>query len=189
MEKRLNQTEIATALNKTKGYISRLVKQGIIRLGEDKRAYIKDVEKSIKDNSDPTKSYAKKDGKFTEKKFTEKFTNDEKFTKEEIVNNIKENEDIFKFSYSDARTRNEQIDVLINTIKLEKEKGKLVTIESVSKNSFEIAKKLKEGLLNIPDRLCDMLASEGDPLKVHNALTKEIKEVLEEISQELKKYE
>ncbi len=187
MEERLNQAGLVKALGHTKGYISRLVKQGVIKLDEDGKTTLEEAKAGIEKNADPTKAYSTKAYKENVNKKIEKMTDDDK---EILIANMSDPDyikEVFGLSYADARTRNEQIDILINTVKLEKEQGKLVPIEQVKNDAFEIGKKLKEGLLNIPDRICDYLASEKDPAKIHNIITKEIKEVLEEIAEALKK--
>ena len=77
--------------------------------------------------------------------------------------------------------------LIIQKIKIEKDLGNLVPIEGVKHNAFELSKKLKDSLLAIPDRVCDIVASETDARKVHNILTKEIKQTLEDIINELSK--
>jgi hypothetical protein len=41
---------------------------------------------------------------------------------------------------------------------------------------------MRDALLNVPDRIAAVLAAERDPARVHAELTKEIKRVLHELS-------
>jgi len=186
MEK-LNQSQLAKALGHTRGYINQLVKNGTIKLDEDGKTTLEKAKTEIEKNADPQKAYSTKAFKNNENKKIEKLTTEDK---EVLLANMSDPEyikDVFGLSYADARTRNEQIDILINTVKLQKEQGKLIDVEQVKKDAFEIGKKVREGMLNIPDRICDLLASENEPIKIHKILTEEIKEVLEAMSEELNK--
>jgi len=60
--------------------------------------------------------------------------------------------------------------------------GKLVSAEEVEKEAFDSARTLREQLLNVPDRVATVLAAEPDPVRVHEALTNEIKRVLHEFT-------
>ena len=70
---------------------------------------------------------------------------------------------------------------------MEKELMNLVPKDGVEKNAFDLAKKLKDSLLSIPDRLCDILASENDARIIHTKISDEIKQTLEEIISDLTK--
>ena len=185
MGEKITQAELSRRLGHSKPYITKLVKNGVVKVDENKMVDYEAALKSIEDNADPQKAYSRKGYKPPDK--IDKLSTEDK---EVLLANMDDPnyiKDVLNLSYVDARTRNEQIDILINTVKLQKEQGKLVPIEQVKSDAFEIGKKLREGLLNIPDRICDLLASENDPVRIHKSLTEEIKEVLESISKELNK--
>ncbi len=87
--------------------------------------------------------------------------------------------------------------LLKTRIKNEVEKGKLlesrvktetkelVSAESVREAAFNTGRVIRDGMLNIPDRISSVLASSGsDERKIHEILTKEIRLVLEELSRD-----
>lgn len=184
----VNQAELSRILEVSKPYISKLVKQGVLVLNENKKIKLLDARKSIKDNSDPQRAYKKKENliKDIEKELPSVLSDEDK---ENILNLDFGNflKEIEKLSFNDTKTKSEQMGLIIQKIKIEKDLGNLVPIEGVKHNAFELSKKLKDSLLAIPDRICDIVASETDARKVHNLLTKEIKQTLEDIINELSK--
>ena len=62
------------------------------------------------------------------------------------------------------------------------ETGELVNAEDVKKAAFTKARVIRDGLLNIPDRVSSVLASTSDEQRVHELLSQEIRMVLEELS-------
>jgi hypothetical protein len=62
------------------------------------------------------------------------------------------------------------------------ELGQLVSVEEVKKVAFARGRIIRDGMLNIPDRISALLATINDASQIHEILTKEIREVLEELS-------
>lgn len=62
------------------------------------------------------------------------------------------------------------------------ETGELVNAEQVKKAAFNKGRVVRDGLLNIPDRVASIVASLDDEKEVHSILSKEIRLVLEELS-------
>jgi hypothetical protein len=60
--------------------------------------------------------------------------------------------------------------------------GRLVPLEDVKKVAFARGRIIRDGMMNIPDRVSSLLANENDASKIHEILSKEIREVLEELS-------
>jgi hypothetical protein len=60
--------------------------------------------------------------------------------------------------------------------------GQLVSLEDVKKVAFARGRIIRDSMLNIPDRISSLLATENDASKIHEILTKEIREALEELS-------
>ena len=50
--------------------------------------------------------------------------------------------------------------------------------------AFRRARIVRDGMLNLPDRVAAVLAAETDVAKVHEVLSKEIRLILEEISRD-----
>jgi hypothetical protein len=68
--------------------------------------------------------------------------------------------------------------------KAKAETGKLVSADEVRIAAFRRARIVRDGMLNLPDRVAALLAAETDVAKVHAILTKEIRLILEEISRD-----
>jgi hypothetical protein len=66
--------------------------------------------------------------------------------------------------------------------KAKAETGKLVSADEVKIAAFRRARIVRDGMLNLPDRLAAILAAEHDATKVHTLLTTEIRTVLVELS-------
>jgi hypothetical protein len=63
--------------------------------------------------------------------------------------------------------------------------GQLVSLEDVKKVAFARGRVIRDSMLNIPDRISSILATENDASKIHEILTKEIREALEELSRNI----
>ena len=60
--------------------------------------------------------------------------------------------------------------------------GELVSMTEVNRVFYAKAKAVRDGILNVPDRISALLASINDPAEIHKTLTKELRQVLEELS-------
>jgi hypothetical protein len=60
--------------------------------------------------------------------------------------------------------------------------GELVSMAEVNRVFYAKAKAVRDGILNVPDRISALLASINDPAEIHKTLTKELRQVLEELS-------
>lgn len=60
--------------------------------------------------------------------------------------------------------------------------GRLVPAAEIQEASARRYRAIRDKLLNIPDRIASILAAEQEPVRVHAALTAEIKRVLHELS-------
>ncbi len=91
--------------------------------------------------------------------------------------------------------RDDMHDLLVKTkLKNEIEKGKLIEAEvkeklgelismvEVNRVFYAKAKAVRDGILNVPDRISALLASVNDPVEIHKILSKELRQVLEELS-------
>ena len=61
-------------------------------------------------------------------------------------------------------------------------RGSLVEISQVQKDAFDTARKVRDAMLNIPDRISSILAGEKKEAKVRKLLTAEIKNALVDIN-------
>jgi len=67
-------------------------------------------------------------------------------------------------------------------IKARVEAGKYVDADDVRSAAFNKARVVRDGLLNIPERLAAVLAAETDAGRIHALLNQEIRAALEELS-------
>jgi hypothetical protein len=67
-------------------------------------------------------------------------------------------------------------------LKAKVEAGKYVDADEVKVAAFNRGRAVREALLNIPDRLAAVLAAESDGSKVHALLAAEIRQALEELT-------
>lgn len=86
----------------------------------------------------------------------------------------------------EAERRNKVWKSKMSELEYQKKAGELVEISKIKKVAFETSRKVRDALLNIPDRIDHELASLTDPLKVNLKLKKEMIKALEQLVQELK---
>jgi hypothetical protein len=77
------------------------------------------------------------------------------------------------------KVRADRADALRKEMELKKELGQLVEVAEVRASGFKIGRQIRDGMLNIPDRLSTLLAAETDPKQIHAMLVTEIRQVLE----------
>ena len=82
-------------------------------------------------------------------------------------------------SYAASRAKREAYEAELARLKYEQQAGTLVDAEAVKKEAFKTARTIRDGLLNIPDRVSAELAGIDDSFAVHRRLTEEIRKVLE----------
>lgn len=87
-------------------------------------------------------------------------------------------------SYAEARAQHERFKARLAQLELEQREAKLVEVEAVQRESFRIARLVRDSLLNIPDRVAGELAAETNQFKVHQRLVKEIRRALEDLKLE-----
>lgn len=62
------------------------------------------------------------------------------------------------------------------------ETGELVPIDEVRSTFYAKGRIVRDGILNIPDRISSLLATINDASQIHEILTQELRTVLEELS-------
>lgn len=85
-------------------------------------------------------------------------------------------------SFAKAKAVRETLTAKILQLEYEEKIGKLVNADEVKVAWFNLARSVRDSLLNIPDRLAGELAAESNEFKVHQTLQKEIHKVLEVLS-------
>jgi len=81
--------------------------------------------------------------------------------------------------------RREKIAVEREKMALDVKRGKLIERSEVERVWFEKARLIRDGVLNIPDRLASLLASVSDPHKVHQLLDTELKKALNDVADQI----
>lgn len=84
--------------------------------------------------------------------------------------------------FIESQARREMFKAKLTELEYLEQVGKLVPAEEVDKEWFELARLVRDSMLNIPARLADQLAHETDQRKIHDLLETEIYQALEAIS-------
>lgn len=84
-------------------------------------------------------------------------------------------------SYAESRAIREAYQARLAKLEYEEKISKLVEVDKVKLEAFELGRMLRDLILNIPNRISTEAASETDPVKVHSLLTVELNKALEEI--------
>ena len=86
-------------------------------------------------------------------------------------------------SYAASRAIREAYQARLAKLDYEERSGKLIEVDKVKTAAFKVARTVRDGLLNMPDRVAHELAHEADPSAVHQRLTAEIRSILEALAQ------
>ncbi len=81
-----------------------------------------------------------------------------------------------------TRIKNEMERGRLLEAKAKAEIGELVAVEEVKSEAFNVARVVRNNLLNVPNRVSALLASLSDTEKIHETLTEEITNSLQELS-------
>lgn len=84
--------------------------------------------------------------------------------------------------FAKTRLKNEIEKGKLLEAKVKSEIGELVSAEEVRKTAFAMGRIIRDGILNVPDRVSALLATINDASQIHEILTKELRLVLEELS-------
>lgn len=152
MAELITQSEYAKRLNVTPPRINALIKKGIIKLKKDK-IDPEQADEAIENYTDPMRRKAKTD-----------------------TGVISEN------SFIKARTIRENYKAALSKLEYEEKIGKLIEVEKVKNIFFNKARIVRDNLLNIPDRVAMRLINKKDTDEIKQILEKEIRQVLEELS-------
>jgi hypothetical protein len=87
-----------------------------------------------------------------------------------------------EFLAAKLATERERCELL--KIKVRKAKGELIPIDDVKKAMFAKGRIIRDGVLNIPDRIAPLLLNKSDASEIHSVLMRELRGVLKELSQD-----
>ncbi|MBC6685947.1 hypothetical protein H9I48_01575 [Wolbachia pipientis] len=152
---KITQTEWAREIGVSKQYVCYLVKKGIVELedGLINREQANEAVAAIRDPSQPLRR-----------------------------KNYSENGEKLSTMLLKTRIKNEMERGKLLEAKAKAEIGELVAVEEVKRDAFNVARVVRNNLLNIPNRVSALLASLSDTEKIHETLTEEITNSLQELS-------
>lgn len=85
-------------------------------------------------------------------------------------------------SYAQSRAVKEAYQARIARLQYEEMTGQLVRVDSVKVEAFRTARRVRDQILAIPDRLAPLLAAEDDALEVNRLLVGELRAALEALA-------
>ena len=85
-------------------------------------------------------------------------------------------------SYAASRGVRESYLARLAKLQFEERSGKLVDADEVRAHIFGLGRRLREGLLGVPDRLAPVLVGQTDQAEIHRLLSEEILSCLAELS-------
>ncbi|MHC3931444.1 UNVERIFIED_CONTAM: hypothetical protein LBW92_03080 [Wolbachia endosymbiont of Nasonia longicornis] len=151
---KITQTEWAREIGVSKQYVCYLVKKGIVEL-EDGLINREQANEAVVAIRDPSQPLRRKNP---------------------------ENTSNLSTMLLKTRIKNEMERGKLLEVKARAEIGELVAVEEVKREAFNVARVVRNNLLNIPNRVSALLASLSDTEKIHMALTEEITNSLQELS-------
>ncbi|WP_419831239.1 hypothetical protein [Endozoicomonas atrinae] len=157
----LSQAEFARQQGFTRGYVTKLIKKGIIKLVDkkvDSAAAIKAIEK----NTDPSKHRPSK-------------ARQEVSQPAEI---LPAGSQAGAVDFVTARTMREAFRAKLAKLDFEERSGQLTDASKVKNDAFKAGRIIRDELLAIPDRLADVLAAEDDAGEVRKIIFEELELVL-----------
>ena len=85
--------------------------------------------------------------------------------------------------FAESKAKREFYLAELAKLDVEEKKKQLVSVDEIKKSSFAKARSIREALTNLADRLCHQLAGEDDATVIHNLLSTEHREALENLAQ------
>lgn len=153
----MSQAEFARQQGFTRGYVTKLIKKGIIRLSNGKVDSVQ-AQQAMKANADPV-SLIRSD-QTTEIAPAQPGAVD----------------------FVTARTMREAFRAKMAKLEYEEKSGTLTDAAKVKQDAFKAGRIIRDELLAIPDRLADVLAAEDDPATVRRIICDELELVLRRLS-------
>jgi len=85
--------------------------------------------------------------------------------------------------FAESKAKREFYLAELAKLDVEEKKKQLVSVDEIKKSSFAKARSIREALSNLADRLSHQLAGEDDATVIHNLLSTEHREALENLAQ------
>ena len=103
-------------------------------------------------------------------------------TKKELKKQIEETPDDEIPDFHVSRARKEHWQASLAKLQVEQQKKELIPVTDIKKSSFELGRAIRERMSKIADRLAPQCAGETDPQVIHQLLTEEHRNALEELA-------
>lgn len=84
-------------------------------------------------------------------------------------------------TYHEARTERERWKAKASKLEYGRMEGKLVDVDQVRTEGFSQGRKVRDVIMNVPDRVSSILAAETDTRRVCDILRKALREAIEEV--------
>ena len=156
----ISQAEFARQQGVSKPYITKLIKKGVIKL-RNKKVDTEQAVAAIKANAEPSTALR-----------TE--------SPPEVISPPANAGGPVDFVT--ARTMREAFKAKLAKLEYEEKSGTLTSVSQVKDDAFKAGRIIRDELLAMPDRLCDVLAAEEDPRTIREVLFAELENVLTRIS-------
>jgi hypothetical protein len=156
---------VTTAINKGR------LRESVKRLANGR--YQLDLNEALKEwvhNTDVVKAQNAYGGRASQKPAAFNETSDERSTKTSIP------------PFSESRAIKEAYHARLAKLDFEDRFKQLVSIDKVKIDAFQLARTVRDALLNIPERMSAELAAESDSHRVHQRLKAELIQALQELS-------
>ncbi|WP_066015958.1 MULTISPECIES: hypothetical protein [Endozoicomonas] len=149
----ISQAEFARQQGFTRGYVTKLIKKGIVKLKNGKVDSVQ-AQQAMKANADPV-TLIRSDQ-----------SADLSPTQPGAVD------------FVTARTMREAFKAKMAKLEYEEKSGTLTDAAKVKQDAFKAGRIIRDELLAIPDRMADVLAAEDNPYEVTKLLREEIEQAL-----------
>ncbi|WP_257286414.1 hypothetical protein [Endozoicomonas sp. SESOKO1] len=159
--KLISQAEFARQQGVNRSYITKLVKNGIVKL-VDGKVNPEQAVQAIEDNIDPAQHRPSK----------------ERQAKQAMQEIMPAGGQGGAVDFVTARTMREAFRAKLAKLDFEERSGQLTDATKVKNDAFKAGRIVRDELLAIPDRLCDVLAAEEDAAAVRKLLFEELELVL-----------
>ena len=90
-------------------------------------------------------------------------------------------------AYHQARTEREQIETQLKQIELRRQLGEIAEVPQIVKAVLDTHLAARSAILQLPDRLAQLVAPELDPLKVHDLIRIECERVCDNAARNIKR--
>lgn len=84
--------------------------------------------------------------------------------------------------YAANRAAREYFEARLKELDLKQRSGALVSVDDVKVSAFNMARRARDQLITLPDRISTELAATEDPAEIHSILIEEIERICKELS-------